>query len=759
MDKPLTVRPAAYDAVSEEVVIPSGYHSGRSLHDYWFILRKRRWPAMAVLLALLLTVGLYSFTAAPVYKATTQILIDRESPKLLDLQQLAPADLGSEQFYQTQYKLLESRALARKVMEKLNLREHPRYGKVFARLPEDPEPVEVQRAEESLISNLLINLEITPIRNSRLVEVSFSDNDPVFAAKVVNTLAKSYIDHALDMRFAAAQEASRWLQQKLAEARQKLEESEDRLSQYQREHNIVIREDKEAIVSQKLSQLNQELVTAQTRRLEAETRFNQVSQGLPIAEVLNNPVIQQLKGQEARVLAEIADLANKYGELHPRRQRLAGELEAIRSAIGTEMKTIAQSIRQQYQMAKEQEGKLLAAMEDLKDETREMGDKAIQYQVLWRDVQANRAIYENMLKSLKETTATQNIPATHIKVVYPATPPSIPVAPKKVRNLALALILGLVGGAALALTLENLDNTLKSPEEMEAWLEVPNLAVIPHLDLASSNGNLAPALVVEHQPRSLPAESYRTLRTNIMFSSPGQPPGTLLVTSAQPDEGKTVTAANLATAMAKAANRVLLVDADLRRPSLHQLFETTREPGLSNYLVGESDDLPVVATAIPNLWLIPAGPITPNPSELLQSERMRQFLATVRTKFDRIILDSPPLLSVTDAVILATMVDGVLQVVKAEATSRQAAQEARDQIHQVQGRHLGTILNDISLGRDGYYYNYYYYRYHSYYQDEDGSNTPNLPVRHKTAAPAGFLAWLRSKNSRSRAKGTRRRQN
>ncbi len=744
-----TVSSRGTNGLPEEYVFssrPTEGFTGRGLRSYWLRLLKRRWVVLGVFLAVVGTVGIITFTTTPIYKATTQILIERETPPhLLDIRNTAPTDPGAQEFYQTQYKLLESRALARKVMEKLNLDNHSNYRKFFDRLPRDAEPVERQRAEEKLVTALLKKVEVTPIRNSRLVEVSFSDPDPHFAALVVNTLAKSYSDLALDMRFAAAHEAGQWLQQKMVEARHKLEESEDKLNQYKRVNNIVTQEDKETMTSQRLTQLNQELMAAQSRRIEAETRYDQVSKGRPIAEVLNNPVIQQLKGQEGRLLADNSDLSHKYGELHPRRQQLAGELSATRGAIAAELATIAQTVKHQYQMAKDQETKLLAAMEKVKGESQDQGDKAVQYQVLWRDVQANRAMYENMLKGLKETTATQNIPATHIQIVYPATAPSKPVTPQTMRNLMLAIVLGFVGGMALAMSLETMDNTFKSPEEVEAWLEQPNLALIPHLDLVSSNGHKTPALVVENQPNSLPAESFRSLRTSIMFSAPGQAPHTLLLTSAQPGEGKSVNAANLATVMAKADTAVLLVDADLRRPTQHQVFDLPREPGLSNFLVGEIDELPVVATSVPNLWLLPAGPTPPNPSELLQSERMRQFLDLARSRFERVIIDSPPLLSVTDATILATMVEGVLQVVKAEASPRKLAQEARDQLLEVQAHLLGTIVNDVPTGLDGVYYNYYYRYYSNYYTDKGDkqSRQRNLPATQ--AAASGMLSWLKGK--------------
>lgn len=728
---------------------------GRSLQEYLGILLKRRWAALSIFITLVATVVLYSFAATPVYQATTQLLIEQERPRILEGSEVTPK-AGGDEFYQTQYKLLESRALAKKVIDKLNLAKHPAYREIFASLPEDAEPEQLQQAEERLISAVLSSLEVSPIRNSSLVEVSFYDPDPRLAARVVNTLAQAYIEQSLELRFAAAQETAQWLQKKIAEGRQKLEDSETRLNRYKRTHNIVTWEDKESITAQKLGQLNQALVEAQTKRLEVETRFHQVSQGQPIAEVLDNPVIHALKAQEAAIIGEQSELARKYGPKHPRMIRLANELAAIRSKMAAEMNTVVQAIKNQYQMTQAQENNLKAALEAQKDQTQDLGDKAVQYRVLLRDVETNRALYENLLKTLKETTATQNVPATNIRIVYPAAVPSNPVKPRKVRNTLLAVVMGLVLGGGLALTLERLDNTFKTPQEVEAWLDLPNLALIPHLEAADQgNGQQAPALIIHHQPRHLVSESYRGLRTNILFSSPGHSPRTLLVTSSMPLEGKSVTALNLASAMAQAEPTVLLVDTDLRRPTLHQYLEVEREPGLSNFLVGEIDTIPVVETPVPHLFLVPAGPTPPNPSELLGSERMGEFLRRAGEQFGRIILDSPPLTSVTDAAILASRAEGTLFVVKAESVPRKSAQAAKEQLDGVQARLLGAILNDVPVQRDGYYYQYYYHRYYNYYTTEDGSRTRK---HQKAAASPGVIGWLKKRTPSLRSPFNSRKQ-
>ena len=700
--------------MESETNIPPVHHYQHSLHDYPGILLKRRWAFLAVFIGIVATIAFYSFTATPIYKATVQLLIERQTPRLLE-QQPGSYEYSSnnEEFYQTQYKLLESRALGKIVADKLQLKNNPVYAAIFQRLPANADEALKQQAEESLVRAIAREVEVTPIRQSSLVNVSFSDPDPKLAARVVNTLAQCYIQQSLDLRFAASQEGADWLQQKLTEARKKMEDSEARLNEYKKEQNIVTSEDKETLTAQKLEQLSKDLLAAQTQRMEVETRFNAVSQGRPISQVLNNSLIQTLKGQEARLIAEQSELSRKFGESHPRMIQINNELAATRGKIGVEMSQIVQSIKNEYQMAKAQEENLKAALDAQKQSTQDMSDRSIQYRVLLRDVETNRALYENVLKSLKTVTTTENQPATNIRIVYPATVPEAPSYPRKTRNMLIASVLGVVFGIALALGLENLDTTLKTPEELEGWLGIPNLAMIPHIEVSAGNPvEESPELIVHHGSQPLASESYRGLRTSILFSTPDQAPRVLLITSSLPGEGKTLTAANLATAMAKAGPPVLLVDCDLRRPSLHTLFQVPREPGLTNFLVGDVNELPLVETQVPNLMVMPAGKIPPNPSELLHSARMKKLFALALEKYGRVVVDSPPLITVTDAAILATLVEGVILVVKAEGVPRKAAIQARNVLTEVKAPLLGAVFNNIpTIGKRGY--GYYYSQYYS----------------------------------------------
>jgi capsular exopolysaccharide synthesis family protein len=728
--------------------IPPVHRYHRSPHDYLGILLKRRWAFLAVFIGIVATSAFYSFTATPIYKSTVQLIIERQAPRLLEQQPGSNYDSSfNEEFYQTQYKLLESRALAKIVADKLQLKNNRVYAAIFQKLPANADEALKQRAEESLVGAIAAGVKVTPIRESSLVDVSFSDPDPKLAARVVNTLAQCFIQQSLDLRFAASQEGADWLHQKLTEARKKLEDSEARLNEYKKAQNIVTSEDKETLTAQNLEQLSKDLLAAQTQRMESETRFREVSQGRPIPQVLNNPLIQALKGQEAKLIAEQSELSRRFGESHPRMIQINNELAATRGKIGAEMFQIVQSIKNEYQMAKAQEENLKAALDAQKQSTQDMSDRSIQYRVLLRDVETNRALYENVLKSLKTVTTSENQPATNIRIVYPGTVPEAPDYPRKTRNMLLASVLGVVCGIALALGLENLDTTLKTPEEVEGWLKIPNLAMIPHIEVSAGNpGEELPELIVHHGSQPRASESYLGLRTSILFSTPDQPPRILLVTSSLPLEGKTLTAANLAAALAKAGSPVLLVDCDLRRPSLHTLFQVPLEPGLSNFLVGDVNELPLVETLVPNLLVMPAGKIPPNPSELLHSARMQKFFALALEKFGRVVVDSPPLMLVTDAAILATMVEGVLLVVKAEGVPRKAAIQARNLLAEVKAPLLGAVLNNIPMNGKGYgYYYSQYYRYHSYYASDSDNDKPPAPRRRRHQPEIGPLGWVKDR--------------
>jgi capsular exopolysaccharide synthesis family protein len=359
-----------------------------------------------------------------------------------------------------------------------------------------------------------------------------------------------------------------------------------------------------------------------------------------------------------------------------------------------------------------------------------------------------------MLKSLKATTATDTLPAINIRIVYPATVPTAPVGPNKPRNLTAAAVLGLVLSFGIALGVERLNTTFRTAEELESFLELPNLALIPHMELPSGEdqGDEMSGIVVDNKRNLTGAEAFRGLRTTILHSSLGRASRVLLVSSTMQLEGKTMTSGNLAAILAKNEKDILVVDADMRRPSLHKLFHVPKEPGLSNFLMGEIDDLPIIATLIPNLFVVSSGNIPSHPAELLGSDRMREFLSLAKGRFSRIFIDSPPIMVVTDAVVLSTLVDAVILVVKAESTPRRAILETKNELVAVNSDILGTVLNNVSINRSGYYYRNYFYRYSSYYTNPSYTNPSGSRRRQPITSP-GALGWVKDRVNSLR-KGT-----
>jgi succinoglycan biosynthesis transport protein ExoP len=698
---------------AKQLLAADSFKSGRTWQDYLSVILKYRWLSLGTFLLIVSTAILYAFLKTPIYKATTQIFIEREIPNIFDNnRQSLISSPYSHEFYSTQYTILEGQALAKKVIEKLHVQSHPSYGWIFKYCSAGGnDSKERCEAEELLLTTFMKNVKVFPMRNSHLVDLSFYDSDPQFAALVANTMGQSYVEQVLEMHFGASRQTVDWLKNNLAEARQKLEESEAKLNKYTKDHQIIVSENKDGIATQKLEQLNRALVAAQTRRIEAKALYDQVIKGKPVYEIVNNPIVQALKPQEAKVLGEQSELAIKYGEKHPRMIMLNNELVAIRGNIKNETKRVAQSIINQYQIAFEQEEKLKAALEDQKTVNQDLGDRKIPYQVLMRDVQANRALYESMLKSLKETTVTQNTPATNIRVVNPASVPTKPIKPRKLIILSIAPLIGLLTACGLAFALETWDNSLKSPQDVETWLKIPNLVTVPHFQLPGvDDAQNTKEIVIFHPDEFLASESYRGLRTQIIFSS-NHDARIIQLTSTQPLEGKTTTVINLAAVLSTINEPVLMVDADLRRSKLHKIMNVKREPGLSNFLSGDIDYIPSIKTMVPNLHLVSAGSISDNPSELLSNERLIRFLQMAKDQFAWIIIDSPPLLAVSDSAILSTHAEGVILVVKADAVSRRSAQEAINHLMKVNAKILGVVFNDVPIrpGSYNYYYSNYYY--------------------------------------------------
>ncbi|MCU0594281.1 MAG: polysaccharide biosynthesis tyrosine autokinase [Desulfobacterota bacterium] len=736
------------------------------LRDYLRVFLKRRWTVLAVFAVTVLTVTIHAFTATPVYKATTRLIIDKENPNVVSIQEVMAVDASGTDYYQTQYKIIESRSVAREVVRRLNLHDSEEFSpkpkdtllsnvkafvvdtvssaadavaSLFRREKAPGEPSEQEEADNRLISTFLEKIDVSPIRNSRLVDVSFEAKDPVLSAKIVNTLTAAYIDQNLETKLKAVQDAVRWLQTRIEEERKKVEKAEQALLQYKEQHDIVtdFSSDVEKVTAQKLAQLNTQVVEAESRRVEAETRYQQASamSGSPemldsVPEVLNNDLIRQIKSMEVDLYKRMSELSKKYGEQHPQMIAIESELKTLQKRKAQEITRVINSLRNEYKVAEAREKSLKAALEKQKRESLDLNQKAIQYTVLSREAESAKQMYDLLIKRFKETSLTEDMRTGNIRIIDRAEVPKTPVRPRKMFNILLAVLLGLVAGTGLAFFFEYLDNTIKLPEDIQKYLRVPYLGPVPAMALdGKPEGDDRPELVTLHSPKSTASEAYRGIRTSILFSSAEKQPQVLLVSSAAPQEGKTSTALNLAITMAQTGGKVILLDCDMRKPSVHKVFGLPRDKGMSSILVGNCEVKDALLnTPVPNLDMIPCGPIPPNPSEILGSPRMARLLELLRKSYTRVVIDTPPITAVTDAVVIGRLVDGAVVVVRAGATPREIVRNGLVQLKAVSSPILGVVLNGVDMDRDGYYYYQYYY----YYYGEDGTKKKRVHTKKRS---------------------------
>jgi capsular exopolysaccharide synthesis family protein len=540
----------------------------------------------------------------------------------------------------------------------------------------------------------------------------------------------------METKTSTSQESKDFLTRQIESQRKELEESEQALQRYKEKYGIVQisqspgQKESEDVSMQRLTGLTSNLIQAQTVRMESESRYKEVKDLLDkgasyesIPQISNSNLIQQLRVQEAQLDAQLSEASQKYGEKHPKMTQLRKEIEGVRLKIKTEAQQVILSLKNEYSIAKAKEDAAQRAVQAQKGETQKLSERSIEYGVLLREVEKNRELYENLLKKMKETSVETELGTTNISVIDPAEVPRVPFKPRKTQNVGLSIIVGLFCAVGLAFFLEYLDNTVKTPEDIEKYMETPCIALIPSIDFEKEVGKGVPhpEIIVHHKPKSTTAEAFRSLRTAVLFSYPANTTRSLLVTSCVPKEGKTFIAANLALVMAYSGESVLLIDADMRKPQVHAIFELANEKGLSNAIVG---DEPMIHRSVlhEKLDVLTSGPIAPNPAELLGSAHMTELLESLQGKYQNIILDSPPLASVTDGVVLARLVGGTMHVVHGGSTTRDMARHGASQLAEVDARSIGSVLNNIDIAKENYYYSHYYHYYHynNDYYAEDG---------------------------------------
>ena len=710
------------------------------LRELWQVLVKRRWTIVLVTLIVVIAVVTSTFLMTPIYRAKLTLQIDREDLKVVKIDSVSP-DAGdgwwaSQDYYKTQYELLKSRSLAVRVVNQLGLADLPPpppslfseakawikdWLPTISRTEEGPKPLSDADRLEGTVSGFLGGLKVEPIRDSRLVSLAYESPDPERAAAILNTLVRNYIIMNMERRFDASTYARNFLQERLQQVKVKLEESEQQLVEFARKQQIVMVDEKQNTAVQSMSSTNAALTEAEKKRMAAEADYRQViaTDGQGLSQVLESKIIQTLKESKAKLETQYQENLSIYKPAYPTMIQLRNQIGQVDKLITQEISNIRASVTANYKAAKAQEDLLRSRMYDLKQEVLGLQDRSIQLNILQREVDTNRQLYDGLLQRFKEVGVAAGIGTNNISVVDEAKVPRWPAKPNLRLNTLIALVLGLMGGAGLAFLFEHLDDTFRRPEELEKLIGLPVLGVIPKTALP--RGETRPMALIGHEdPRSAFAEAYRSVRTALQFSTTSGVPKRLTVTSATAGEGKSTTVLSLAMQFAQAGRKTLLIEADLRKPSIHKALKLQNDLGLTNYLVDSTLQEANVAkpTQIPNLFAIPSGPVPPNPVELLSSARMMSLLEMAAEKFDQVIVDGPPLLGLADALILGNLCDGMLLTVEMGVTPRGYVLGAIKRLRGARVHVLGLVLTKLEARGGGYGYYRSYYYYHSDYYGE-----------------------------------------
>lgn len=691
-----------------------------NLVEYWQILRARQWWVIGTAFAVVFLVLVFTLLATPVYRAGSTLQIERDTMKVVEFEGLQPTESPMDRdFYQTQYELLKSRSLARRVIQDQRLTANAHFEKDMVKVDEAlaekasgkavTASAKQQAREAALIEKVLKSLSIEPVRNSRLVRVNFDSPDPALAARIANAYADGFIASNLERRFEASSYAKKYLEERLAQLKGRLEDSETELVKFSEAEQIVsVGDDVPSLDAQNLSDLNAALAVAQGTRIKAEAMWSQAStgNGMGLPQVVANQLVQKLREQRSMLMAEYQNNLGTYKADYPNMVQLRNQIDEADRQINVEVGNIRDAIRAEYQAALAQETLLRERITGLKGDVLDLQSRSIQYNILRREAETNRQLYDAVMQRYKEIGVAGGVGANNISVIDRAVAPEKANSPRKLLNLAVGLLLGGFLGVLLAFLMHHLDNTVHDAKALEAISGLPVLGAIPRLEQGITPAQAAADL------RSAFAEAHRSVRTALQFATTRGLPRSLLITSASPSEGKSTTALELARNSAQLGKRVVLVDADLRNPSIHRATGLSSALGLSNLLAG-ARELGDVLQHLPNekLSVITSGPLPPNPPELLAGDALAKLLAQLQEQFDMVILDGPPVLGLADAPLLASQAEATVVVAAADDTRNDALRAALQRLRSVRARVLGAVLTRFDLKRQGAGYGYTYYAY------------------------------------------------
>ncbi len=749
------------------------------IRQMWRAIKRRKWMIAVIAIIATTVVSIEAFRSKSIYQSSATVEVGKENKTLLRSGDLVIQSDDSDDYYnsvamKTKIRLLQSRPLLEQVVATLKLDKNPQFMDITqnksiweavksigtglnhrnnfqtaaaydieAPLPETfPEWSPEERARLApFVDVLASNLSAEPLEETSMLVISFTHTDPLLAAQVANTTARIFIKYSFENKTEKFRESSDWLKRSTRELEARVQEAEEELAAYSRDNNIFSMDGKESLTTEKLSRLHDQATRAETDRMLKESLYQEVKAGrvAQLPDVFADPKIAALQKQLGDLAIKAADLDVEYGPKNPNVVSVRQQMAAIQEQINGSRSMLEEKLKADYERAVRDEASLKAMLERAKSEAVQQNQAAIQFNILRQKVDTAKQLYTDFLQKTNQAKIQTAEQHNNLRLVDPAQVPGLPVGPNRMRTIMIGLMVSLFTGFCLVFVLEYLNNTIKTVEDVTRYAQLPALSVIPSLAGRSSllmlgkkngkrnaprqNGSNAANFdgseqLITVDSRSSVAEAYRVLRTSVLLSSADHPPKTVLVTSGQPGEGKTTTTVNTAISLSQLGSSVLIIDCDLRKPSVHKVLGIEPGRGISSYLSGHCEiDSLIRKLPLPNLSAITCGLIPPNPAELISSPKMKALLEVLAERYDHILIDSPPLIKVTDPVILSTMVDGVILVVHGGKSTREVVRRARQELAAVGAKMFGVVLNNVNLQRDGYD-EYYYDRYYSDYTQD-----------------------------------------